>query len=100
MITSVERLSTDLPTDFSLGQNYPNPFNPVTTIKYELPRESKTTLKVFNALGQEIATLVDEQKQPGRYEVQWNAENFPSGVYFCRLQAGSFAQAKTLVVIK
>jgi len=89
-----------IPNSFGLNQNYPNPFNPVTTIKYELPRESKTTLKVFNALGQEIATLVDEQKQPGRYEVQWNAENFPSGVYFCRLQAGSFAQAKTLVVIK
>jgi hypothetical protein len=88
------------PSAISLFQNYPNPFNPSTTIRYELPRSSLVTLRVFNILGQEIATLVDGQKQAGCYEIKWNAGSFPSGVYFYRLQAGDFVQTKKLVILK
>jgi hypothetical protein len=89
-----------LPREYALGQNYPNPFNPATTIKYQLPQECKVTLQIFNLLGQEVATLVNELKQAGRYEMQWNAENFPSGVYFYRLRAGEFVRSMKLVILR
>ena len=73
---------------YELSQNYPNPFNPVTSIKYEIPKEGFVTLKIFNALGMELTTLVNETKQQGSYEVTWDASNFPSGVYFYELTAG------------
>ena len=100
MITSVERLSTDLPTHFSLGQNYPNPFNPATVISDQLAVSSKVNLKIFDILGREVATLVNEEKPAGTYSVQWNAANMPSGVYFYRLQASDFVETKKLVLIK
>ena len=77
------------PVNFSLSQNYPNPFNPVTKIKYEMPKPAFVTLKVYNALGMEVTALVNEQKQMGSYEVEWDASNYPrSGVYFYELVAG------------
>jgi hypothetical protein len=88
------------PDEFWLSQNHPNPFNPSTNIRYEVPRESHVTLRIHNVLGQEVAALVNELRQPGRYQVQWNAENFSSGVYFYRLQAGDFVQTKKLMVVK
>lgn len=72
---------------FKLGQNFPNPFNPSTAIGYELPSGSYVTLKIYDVLGREVATLVNEQKKPGTYMVNWNAERMASGVYFYRLQA-------------
>ncbi len=75
----------DLPQKFVLYQNYPNPFNPVTTIRFDTPREGHVTLQVFDLLGQEVAVLVNERRLPGRYEVRLNNETLTSGVYFYRL---------------
>ena len=100
----------ELPTAFALQQNYPNPFNPSTNIKYQIPSNNHVTLKVFDLLGREVATLVNEVKQPGTYTVEWSAKggsasggdayNLASGVYFYRLQAGSFVATKKLVVLR
>jgi hypothetical protein len=88
-----------IPIEFGLQQNYPNPFNPSTAIRFELPKSANVTLKVFNALGQQVALLVNEQKEPGYYEATWNA-NVPSGIYFYRLQAGEYMETKKMVVLK
>jgi hypothetical protein len=96
----VDEESNDIPTEFLLSQNYPNPLNPSTTIKYSIPKSSQVTLKIFNTLGEEIETLVSEEKPVGTYEVNWNAANLPSGVYFYRLQAGSFVQTRKMILIK
>lgn len=86
--------------DFSLSQNYPNPFNPATMIRYSSPVSSRVTLKVFDILGNEVATLVDEEKQPGNYEVEFNAAKLPSGIYFYQLRTGSFADTKKMIFLK
>ncbi|NLT52582.1 MAG: T9SS type A sorting domain-containing protein [Ignavibacteria bacterium] len=99
---SVEQLL--LPTEFSLSQNYPNPFNPSTVIKYQLPMNGFVSLKIYDILGSEIATLVSEQKPAGTYEVKFDASALTSGVYVYRLssssEAGDFSQAKKLTLIK
>jgi photosystem II stability/assembly factor-like uncharacterized protein len=92
--------NNDLPTEFLLYQNYPNPFNPTTKISWQSPVGSWQTLKIYDLLGNEIATLVDEEKPAGKYEVEFNASNLPSGVYFYRLQAGSFNKIKKMILIK
>jgi len=86
--------------EFGLSQNYPNPFNPSTIINYQLPANNYVTLKVFNVLGQEVATLVDEKREAGRYEVQWDASALPSGMYFYRLQASSLVETKKLLLLR
>jgi ligand-binding sensor domain-containing protein len=100
VITAVHE--TDFqPKTFSLEQNYPNPFNPSTTIAFGIPARSQVTLKIYDLLGKEVATLVNNEiVAEGSYTKQWNAQNFPSGVYFYRLQAGSFTQTKRLVLLK
>ena len=90
----------DLPIHFELQQNYPNPFNPTTVISYQLPVSRRVTLKVFNILGEKVATLLSEEKQPGSYTVQWDATGMPSGVYFYRLTANEFVETKKLVLLK
>jgi hypothetical protein len=100
MITSVNEQDRMLPRGYSLDQNYPNPFNPTTAITFSVATYSHTSLKVYDILGREVATLVNEQKPAGTYTQKWNAENFPSGVYFYRLQAGSFTETKKLVLLK
>jgi hypothetical protein len=100
MITSVERFSTDLPTDFSLEQNYPNPFNPATNIMYTVPGREYVNLTVYNILGEKIATLVDEEKAPGKYTVTFDGSRLPSGVYFYRLHAGRFNETRQMVLVK
>jgi hypothetical protein len=100
MITSVKRVSTDVPGHFSLEQNYPNPFNPTTTITFALPIKSFVSLRVFDALGREVATLVNDEFLAGRYSKKWDASGLPSGVYFYRLQAGSFVETRKLLLLK
>jgi hypothetical protein len=97
-----------LPSDFSLNQNYPNPFNPSTTISYTLPIHASVSLKIFDAVGRNIATLVNKEQSAGTYEVPFYARNLASGVYFYRLQirqasdgqSGTFTETKKLVLMK
>lgn len=89
-----------LPEQFSLSQNYPNPFNPSTTINFSIPASGLVTLKVFNVLGSEVATLVNEQKEPGSYEVRFNANNYSAGIYFYNIQAGNFVETRKMVLLK
>lgn len=88
------------PHTFALAQNYPNPFNPLTHVEFTIASLQFVTLKVYNTLGQEVATLVDEMKQPGGYAVDWDASNQPSGVYYCRLQAGAWVEVRKFVILK
>ena len=87
-------------TEYALDQNYPNPFNPSTTIRYQLPQDGMVTLKVYDILGSEVATLVNEQKTAGRYEINFDASRFASGVYIYKLQAGSFISSKKMLLVK
>ena len=89
-----------LPNDFSLNQNYPNPFNPSTVIQYAIGSRQFVSLKVYDVLGKEVATLVNEEKPTGNYEVNFNASSLSSGVYFYKLQAGSFWETKKMILIK
>ncbi len=89
-----------IPLDYILYQNYPNPFNPSTTIKFSVPDKSNIVLKVFDMLGNEISTLVNEDKFRGIYTVSLNASNFSSGVYFYQLRAGNFVQTKKMMFVK
>lgn len=98
IISNVTEVS--LPNEFLLYQNYPNPFNPITTISYQLPVISKVVLKVYDILGKEVATLVDEIKQPGKYNVTFNGSNLSSGVYFYTLNAGNNFYVKKMMLIK
>jgi len=89
-----------VPNVFTMSQNFPNPFNPSTTISFSLPSESFVSMKVFDILGREVSTLVSEKMPAGSYTKQWNASNLGSGIYFYRLQAGSFTETKKLVLLK
>jgi hypothetical protein len=97
--TTVAGISRALPDVFMLFQNYPNPFNPSTTISYSLPKRANVSLKIFNMLGQLVATLVDEQKDAGYFQATWNA-TVSSGIYFYRLQAGGFVETKKMMFLK
>jgi hypothetical protein len=98
-LSSVEANGKGIPKEYQLSQNYPNPFNPSTIIRYELPRAANVSLKIFNTLGEEVAVLANEQKEAGYYQTTWNA-NVPSGIYFCRLQAGEFLQTKKMILVR
>ena len=83
-----------------LSQNYPNPFNPSTTVRYGLPSRAHVALTVFNTLGQLVSTLVQGEQDPGYHEVRFDGANLPSGVYFYRMQAGSFVETRRLVLLR
>jgi hypothetical protein len=94
-----------VPAEFSLIQNYPNPFNPITTIKFQIPDQARNdntaiTLKIYDVLGNEIATLMNEEKPAGSYEVEFDGSSLPSGIYFYQIKAGSFVDTKKMVLIK
>jgi hypothetical protein len=101
LITSVEGNSKNpVPGQFELFNNFPNPFNPKTTIRYTLPASDVVSIKVFNALGNEIKILLNEEKQAGRYDVEWNADGYSSGIYFYSLVAGNFRETKKMMLLK
>ena len=89
-----------IPDQYELSQNYPNPFNPSTKISWQSPVASHQTLKVYDVLGNEVATLVNEEKPAGSYEVEFDASSLASGIYFYRLQSGSFNQTKKMILMK
>jgi|WetSurSiteA1Bulk_404760.scaffolds.fasta_scaffold07017_2 hypothetical protein len=119
MISDVTKISSEIPKEFSLSQNYPNPFNPESKIQFSIPKTENrkqlnnglsfptasignplVTLKIYDALGREVETLVNEALQPGTYEVTFDGSGFNSGVYFYRLQAGEFTETKRMFLIK
>jgi hypothetical protein len=97
--TSVQQM-TAIPDAFSLQQNYPNPFNPTTNVEFRITNAGFVSMKVFDALGREVASLVNEVKSPGTYIAKWDASQFNSGVYFCRLQSGSMMETKKMMLVK
>ena len=97
---NVVEVNVAAPSVFALDQNYPNPFNPTTTINYYVPEVSFISLKVYDVLGNEIATLVNENKPAGNYKAEFNAAGIPSGIYFYRIQAGSFIDTKKMILLK
>jgi serine protease len=100
LTTGIADAGPSVPSQYELWQNYPNPFNPTTNFGFRISNFEFVSLKLFDLLGREIATLVHEVRQPGVYTVQWNASAFPSGVYFCRLEAGSFRATRKLMLLK
>lgn len=99
-ITFAGKPIDDSPRSFSLAQNYPNPFNPSTTIEFSLPRSTHATVKIYDLLGREVATLVNDQLTAGTHKMEWNVGGFASGVYFYRLQAGEFVETKKLLLLR
>ncbi len=99
LTTDVET-TEELPTAYALDQNYPNPFNPSTKISFSLPEQSNVTLKIFDILGNEVATVINEKRSAGSYSVDWNAGNLSSGIYFYSLIADNFVQTKKMILIK
>ncbi len=110
VLLGIQNISSEVPESFSLYQNYPNPFNPNTKIKFSIPADGKrdprlrgeaeVKLIIYDALGRAVATLVNERLQPGTYEADWDASNYPSGVYFYKLETSSFEETKKMVLIK
>jgi photosystem II stability/assembly factor-like uncharacterized protein len=98
--TSVSQDNSAIPKSFGISQNYPNPFNPATIINYQLPVSSFVTLKVYDILGREVTSLINARKNAGYYDATFNGEHLPSGIYFYRLQAGTYNQTKKLVLLK
>ena len=103
ILTGIEQL-TDGTKTYSLSNNYPNPFNPSTKIRYSIPQISKVVIKVFDVLGNEIETLVNEEKPAGTYELTWYAESaaggLPSGVYFYQLRTNEYVETKKMLLLK
>ncbi|MEE9430143.1 MAG: T9SS type A sorting domain-containing protein, partial [Melioribacteraceae bacterium] len=105
LITDIKQVNIELPKEFNLSHNYPNPFNPITTIKYNIPKvtadfSQRTTLKIYNVLGKEIRTLVNEHQEQGQYEVNFDGSNLASGTYFYRLQFEDFSETKKMILLK
>jgi photosystem II stability/assembly factor-like uncharacterized protein len=99
-MTGIKQPSIEVPTRFSVSQNYPNPFNPTTVINYQLPVNSAVTLKIYDVLGRKVAALVNGRQNAGYYNTTFNGANLPSGVYFYRLEAGTYHDTKKLLLLK
>jgi hypothetical protein len=99
--TSTEQIEeSTLPQEFSLNQNYPNPFNPTTIISWQLPVSGHVSLKVYDIIGNEVATLVNEEKPAGNYEISFDASGLSSGVYFYKLTSGNFIKTKKMILLR
>jgi hypothetical protein len=99
-ITGVQNISNNVPDRFELKQNYPNPFNPTTRIEYSIPKNSLVSVKIYNMLGQEVQTLVNEFHSAGTYLVEFNGAGLSSGTYFYTIQTGDFVETKRMVLVK
>ncbi|MEE9554060.1 MAG: T9SS type A sorting domain-containing protein [candidate division Zixibacteria bacterium] len=100
VMVAIDDYIVNLPARFALIQNYPNPFNPSTTIRYSLPEQSDVRIEIYNILGQRVATLFDGNKQAGYQTITWNAEDYPSGVYFARLETEGRSENIKMVLLK
>lgn len=100
VIAGINNISTEAPGEFYVSQNYPNPFNPATKLKFQLPKSGQVKLTVFDVLGKELETLVNEELLAGTYEYEWNGISRPSGVYFYRLEASGFTETRKMVLVK
>jgi hypothetical protein len=99
-LVGINQISSEIPGKFSLSQNYPNPFNPNTKIQFALPNSAFVKVIVYDALGKEVETIVNEQLNAGTFEAEWNAVNYPSGVYYYKLSAGDYSETKKMVLIR
>jgi hypothetical protein len=106
-VIGIKPISSEIPNNFKLYQNYPNPFNPATTIKFDVPYSPlsfgeglRVRLTIYDVLGKEVAALVNNQLNPGSYQVKWDASGFSSGVYFYRLQTGEYFEIKKMILFK
>jgi len=100
VVTGIEHEQETMPSNYHLSQNFPNPFNPETTIRYGVPKSSRVSLTVMDVLGRQVATLVNEVKPAGNYQIDWNSSAWSSGIYFYRLQAGGFTEIRKMVLMK
>jgi hypothetical protein len=100
ILTGIQNINTEISSSFSLQQNYPNPFNPTTVISFQLSVAGQVVLKVYDALGREVATLVSESLKPGTYSIDWNASKYPSGVYFYKLSTGDFSETIRMILLE
>ena len=100
LVSVDEEPTAEVVTSYELNQNYPNPFNPATTIQFSVPQASFVKLEIFNALGESIGVVVSEQLSAGSYKYNWNASGFTSGIYIYQITAGSFKQAKKMILMK
>ncbi len=110
-VQGINNLGGEIPSSYSLSQNYPNPFNPVTKITFDIPNDLRGALatkqsltpvqmSIYDVLGREVATLVNEHLKPGTYQVDWDATNYPSGIYFYRIVSGEFSDTRRMVLVK
>lgn len=99
-VLGLETINSNIPSEFMLEQNFPNPFNPVTKIKFQIPKSGYVSLEIYDALGRNVTTLVNENLNPGIYEAEWNAVNQPSGIYFYKLVTSEFSEVKKMVLVK
>ncbi len=99
-ITSILEIESFVPSDYNLTQNYPNPFNPSTTLSYSIPTQGQVELKIYDVLGREVAELINKEQSSGSYEVNFDASNLTSGIYFYKLQAGGFVESRKMVLVK
>ena len=100
LVTGVQPEIELTPNQFSLSQNYPNPFNPSTSIDFTLPKAEKVRIAIYNQLGQQVSQVADREYSPGSYSIRFDGNNLSSGVYYYRIEAGSFVQTKKMVLLK
>ena len=100
LLVNIAQTQNELPQKYNLYQNYPNPFNPVTKIKFDIPAESNVGITIYNILGKVISIVVNERLGQGSYEVNWDASNYPSGVYYYKLSAGNYNETKKMIILK
>ncbi|MCX6165269.1 MAG: T9SS type A sorting domain-containing protein, partial [Ignavibacteriae bacterium] len=101
--SGIKNINNDVPSGYKLYQNYPNPFNPTTKIKFDVRAKGNTEnviLKVYNVIGKEVTTLVNEELKSGSYEITWNGESINSGTYFYKIQIGNYIETKRMVLLK